>query len=108
MLTGHEVALALGLRADGDHQGFALAEAPIEVAPSFQLGHAIGAPASAKKLDDQGTEGEHIFRANQTAAGVVQSKLGSQSAGRENAILDAGGEELRDRALPDGQPVRLD
>jgi len=35
VLAGHEVALALGLRADSHHQAFVLAERAVEIAPGF-------------------------------------------------------------------------
>ena len=60
VLAGHEVALALGLRADGDHEGFALAEGAVEVAPGFEFGDAVGAPAAAEELDDEWAEGEQV------------------------------------------------
>jgi len=82
VLAGHEVALALILRADGDHQAFALAEGAVEVAPGFELGDAVRTPAATKELDDQRANGKQISRANQPAARVFQGKLGSQRAYR--------------------------
>jgi len=60
MLAGHEVALPFDLRPDGHHEPVALAESAIEVTPGFELGDAIGTPATAEELDDQGTEGKQV------------------------------------------------
>ena len=108
VLAGHEVALALGLRADGNHERFALAEGAVEVAPGFELGDAVGAPAAAEELDDQRTEGEQVFRAHQTAGSVFQGKLGGEGADGKNVLFDAGGEELGDCAFADGEAAGLD
>ena len=108
VLAGHEVALALDLRADGDHEGFALAERAVEVAPGFELGDAVRAPAAAEKLDDQGAEGEQVFAADQAAGGVVEGELGGDGADGEDAVFDAGREEVGDGALADGKAVGLD
>ena len=107
VLAGHEVVLAPGLRADRNHQGLALAELAIEIAPGFKLGDAIGAPAAAKELDDQGAEGKQVRAADQAAGGVVEGKFGGDGAGREDTIFNAGGEELLDSALADGKTVGL-
>ena len=107
MLAGHEVALPGGLRADGDHKRAALAKLAVEITPGFELRHAIGAPAPAKKLDDQRAEGEQVGRADELAVGVLEGELGSGGADGENAFFDAGGEELFDGAFADGEPVGL-
>lgn len=60
VLADHEVALAGSLRADGSEQRAGLAEASVEVAPSFELGDAVGAPAAAKEVEDEGPEGEQV------------------------------------------------
>jgi len=67
VLLGGEVGLALGFGADGDEQGAALADLAVEVAPGFKLGDAVGAPAAAEELDDQGPEGEEIAAADEVA-----------------------------------------
>ena len=108
VLAGHEVVLPLDLRADGDHEGFALTELTVEVAPGFQLGDAVGAPAATKEFDDQGAEGEHVRAADAAAGGVVEGKFGGDGADGEDAVFNAGGEELGDRALADGKAVGLD
>ena len=108
MLAGHEVALARDLRADGDHEGVALAEGAVEIAPGFELGDAIGAPAAAEELDDQRAEGEQVGGADEAAGGVFEGELGSDGADGEDFLLDAGGEELGDGAFANGEAVGLD
>jgi len=107
VLAGHEVALPLGLRADGDHEGFALAERAVEIAPGFEFGGAVGTPAAAEKLDDQGAEGEHVLTADQAAGGVVEGELGGEGADGEDFVLDARGEELGDGAFAHGEAFGL-
>jgi hypothetical protein len=107
VLAGHEVALPLDLRADGDHERFALAEGAVEVAPRFELGDAIGAPAAAEEFDDEGAECEQIGGANQAAGGVFEGELGSDGADGEDSLLDAGGEQLGDGALTHGKAIGL-
>ena len=97
-----------GLRADGDHEAFALAEGAVEVAPGFELGDAVGAPAAAEELDDEGAEGEQVGAADEAAGGVVEFEFGGDGADGENAAFNAGGEELGDGALADGQALGLD
>src|SRR5258708_4378377 len=60
VLLDGEVVLAGGLGGDGDEQGSALAELGVEVAPGFELGDAVGAPAAAKEVDDERAEGEEV------------------------------------------------
>ena len=67
MLAGHEVALALGLRADGDHERAALAQLAVEIAPGLELGDAIGAPAAAEEFDHQRAKGEQVGGADELA-----------------------------------------
>ena len=107
VLAGHEVALALGLRADGNHEAFTLAKGAVEVAPRFKLGDAVRAPAAAEELDDHGAEGEHVLAADQAACGVVELEIGGDGADGENVIFNAGGEELFDGTLADGQALGL-
>ena len=86
---------------------FALAERAVEIAPGFELGDAVGAPAAAEEFDDQRPEGEQIGRADQAAGGVFERELGGDGADGEDAVFNAGGEELGDGALADGQALGL-
>jgi len=107
VLAGHEVALTGDLRADGDHEGFALAECAVEVAPGFELGNAVGAPASAEEFDDEGAEGEQIGGADEAAGGVLEGELGGDGTDGEDLLLDAGVEEVCDGLLADGEAFGL-
>jgi len=107
MLAGHEVVLALGLGADGDHEGPVLADGSVEVAPCLQLRGAVRAPASAEELEDERTEGEHVGRADEAAGGVVQGEVRRGGADGEDLFFDAGGEEFGDGAFADGQALGL-
>ena len=86
---------------------FALAEGAVEVAPGFELGDAVGAPAAAEELDDERAEGEQVGGADEAACGVVEFELGGGGADGEDAVFNAGGEELGDGALTDGQALLL-
>lgn len=108
VLGGGEVGLALGLGRDSDHHRTALAEAGIEVAPGFELGDAIGTPAAAEEVDDEGTEGEQVGGTNDFAGEVGEGEGGGLGSDGEDAVLDAGGEELLDGALADGKALGLD
>jgi hypothetical protein len=108
VLAGGEVALALGLRGDADDQGAAFAEGGIEVAPGFELGDAVGAPAAAEEIDDEGTEGEQVGGADDAAGEIGQRERGCAGADGEDAVFTSGAEELFDGALADGEALGLD
>jgi hypothetical protein len=80
-----------------------LAEGAVEVAPGFEFGDAIGAPAAAEELDDQWAEGEQVGRADELAVRVFEGELGSDCADGQDFLFDAGGEELGDGLFADGQ-----
>src|SRR5208337_2606009 len=107
VLPGHEIVLALGLRADGYHQCAALTYLLVKVAPGFQLSDAIRTPAPAKELDHQRAEGEHVRRADEAAGRVVQGKLRSLGAYSQNPLLNPRSKELLDSAFSHRQPLRL-
>ena len=44
-----------------------LAESAVEVAPGFEFGDAVGAPAAAKEFDDERAKGEEIAGADEFA-----------------------------------------
>ena len=108
VLGGGEVALALVLGRDADDEGAAFAECGVEVAPGFELGDAVGAPAAAEEIDDEGAEGEEVGGAHDVTGEVGQGEAGCGGADGEQAIFDAGAEELFDGALTDGEAVWLD
>jgi len=108
VLAGHEVALAGDLRADGDHEAFALTEGAVEIAPGFKLGDAVGAPAAAEEFDDERTESEEVGRADEAAGGVFEFELRGEGADGKDFFFDAGSEELGDGALADGKALLLD
>ena len=93
---------------DGDHETFVLAEGAVEVAPGFELGDAIGAPAAAEELDDEGAESEEIGGTDELAGCVVEDELGGDGANGQDFFFDAGGEELFDGAFADGKALRRD
>ena len=107
VLSGSEVGLALGLGRDADDHGTALAETGVEGAPGFELGDAVGAPAAAEEVDDEGPEGEQVGGADDFAGEVGQGEAGGLSSDGEDAVFDAGSEELLDGALTDGEALRL-
>ena len=107
VLDGHEVALALDLRANCNHQDSPLAECAVEIAPRFEFSNAIGTPAAAKEFDDQRPKGEQVGAADQAAGGVLEGEVRGERADGENFLLDTGSEELLDGAFADGQTLGL-
>lgn len=67
VLADHEIALAFGLRCNRHEESAVLAEFAVEVAPGFEFGDAVGAPAAAEELEDQRAEGEEIAGADELA-----------------------------------------
>jgi len=108
VLLDGEVGLALGFRADGDEKCAALAEVSVEVAPGFELGDAVGAPAATEELDDEGAHGEEVCGADEAVGGVAELERGEGGAGGEDAVFDAGEEEFFDGAFADGEAVGWD
>src|SRR5512146_847736 len=82
-------------------------DAAIKVAPRFKLGDAIRAPATAKKLYYQRAQREHVLTADEAAGCVVQFKIGSDGADRQNAVFNARLKQLGDGALADSKPLLL-
>ena len=107
VLAGHEVALAGGLRADGDHEGITGADRTVEIAPGLKLCDTVGTPAAAEKFDDQGTKGKEIGAAHEAAGSVAEGEFWSGGPDGEDAVLNAGVEELGDGALTNGQALGL-
>src|SRR5882757_10272640 len=60
VLLEGEVVLAGGLGGDGYEEGVASSEFGLEVAPGFEFGDAVGVPAAAEEVDDEGGEGEEV------------------------------------------------
>ena len=108
VLAGGEVALALGLRGDADDEGAAFAEGGIEVAPGFELGDAVGAPAAAEEIDDERAEGEQVGGADELPEKSGRANAGARGADGEDAVLDAGAKQFFDGALADSEALRLD
>ena len=71
VLLGGEVVLAAGLGRDGDEEGSAPTNRGVEVAPEFELGDAVGIPAAAEKLDDDGTESEQVGRGDEAVVQIA-------------------------------------
>jgi hypothetical protein len=112
-----EVVLTDKLRADGDEQrtpgaGIIFPVFPhffIELLPCFELGHTVGAPAAAEEFDDDGRDGEEVFGADGLLGdGVLQREGWSGGADREDTVFDAGGKELLDGGVGDGEALWLD
>ncbi len=109
VLLGGEVVLAAVLRGDGDEDGAAGADGGVEVAPGFELGDAVGIPAAAEELEDDGAEREEVGGADEFAGlGVLEREGRGEGAGWQDAIFDAAGEELGDGLLGRGEAVGLD
>ena len=86
VLVPGEVTLADGLRRDGNDQASALAHNRIEIAPGFELGDAVRAPASAKKIQDDRADGEQVCGPYQTPRRIGQGELRHLRADGQNAV----------------------
>jgi len=107
VLAAHEVALPLGLGADGDQEAASLAKLSVEIAPGLELGNAVGTPAAAKEFNHQGPKCEQIGGADEFAGRVLEGELGGGCADGEDIFFDAGLEELCDSALTHGEALGL-
>ncbi len=106
--VGEQGEGALELRGDGDQQRAALAEGGEGGLPGFELGHAVGAPAAAEELDDERADGKQVVRADEFAGGGVrQGEAGGGGADGQDAVFDAGGEEVVDGVVGNGEPLGL-
>ena len=75
VLLEGEAVLAGGLGRDGDEESAASAEVGLELAPGLELGDAVGVPAAAEEVDDDGAEGEEIGGADGFAGeGVLEGE----------------------------------
>jgi hypothetical protein len=108
LLVGKAV-LASGLGGDADEDGTFLAEVGVEVAPGFELGDAVRVPATAEEVDDKGTEGEEIGRVDGLVGkGVFESEGRGLRPDVQDAVFDAGVEEVCGRSFGDGETLGLD
>jgi len=83
------------LGGDGDEQGVAPAEFGLEFAPGFEFGDAVGVPAAAEELDDEGAEGEEVGGTDgPLGEGVFESKGWGLDPGFQDTVFDAGVEEV--------------
>ncbi len=108
MLLDQQIILMNGLRGDCHQQCAAFAYSWVSIAPGSQLRHAIGAPASAKKIDDQRSQRQQIGGSNNAAIVVLQGEFRGNAAWWENPLLDAARKQLRNRTLAWLKPLRLD
>ena len=101
--------MARGLRRDRYEEGSAAAYLGLKFAPGLEFGDAVGAPAAAEEVDYEGAEGEEVFGANGLAGdGVLEGEGRGQRAGFEDAVFDAGGQQLRRGPLGDSEALGLD
>ena len=114
-----EVVLAGKLGGDGDEEGSMLADGGEGGLPGFELSHAVGTPAATKEADDERADGEQVGGVDELAVerdggveggggGVGEIEGRSGGADGEDAVLDAGGEEVVNGGVGDGETVRLD
>jgi len=108
VLVKHEDVLARSLRGDGDEERAAAADLGVQIAPGFEFGDAVRIPAATEEFDNERAQGEKIGRADGLACACVrqrESRCGG--AGLEDAVFDAGGEELGDGLLGEGEALGL-
>jgi hypothetical protein len=109
VLLEGEVVLAGGLGRDADEKGTHLAELGVEIAPGFELRDAVGVPAAAEEVEDEGAEGEEIRGADGLVGeGVLEGEVRSLRADAQDAVFDAGVEEVFGRSFGDGETFGLD
>ena len=108
VLLDGEVVLAGELGGDGDEEGSAVADGGEGGLPGFELGHAVGAPAATEEVDDERADAEEVGGVDELAVnGVGQSEGGGGGADREDMVFDAGGEEIADGSVGDGEALGL-
>ncbi len=109
VLLEGEVVLAGGLGGDGDEERVASAEFGLEVAPGFEFGDAVGVPAAAEEVDDEGAEGEEVGGVDGfVGAGVFEGEGRGLGADLQDAVFDAGVEEVGGGLFGDGEALGLD
>ena len=109
MLLEGEVVLAGGLGGDGNEEGAAFAELGVEVAPGFEFGDAVGVPAAAEEVDDERAEGEEVGGVDGfVGAGVFEGEGWGLGSGFQDAVFDAGVEEVGSGFFGDGETLGLD
>ena len=109
MLLEGEVVLAGGLGGYGDEEGAAFADVGVEIAPGFELGDAVGVPSSPEEVDDERTDGEEIAGGDGFAfESLFESEGWSLLSDLQDAVFDAGVEEVCSRLFGDGQALGLD
>jgi len=113
-----EVVLARELRRDGDEERALFANGGEGLLPGFELGHAVGAPAAAEEEDDEWADAEEVRGMNEArvgggfageggGGGVGEIEGGGGGADGEDAVFDAGEEEVLHRVVGDGETAGL-
>ena len=114
-----EVVLAGELGGDRDQECSLFADLGERGLPSFELGHAVGAPAASEEDDDERADGEEVRGVHQPGVGgggvgegggcgVGEVEAGGGGAVGEDAVFDAGGEEVLHGGVGDGETAGLD
>ena len=114
-----EVVLAGELGRDGDEEGTVLADGGEGCLPGFEFGHAVRTPAATEETDDERADGEQVGGVDELAVeryGGVESggggvgEIEGRSGGPdgEDAVFDAGDEEVMNGGIGDGEAVGLD
>lgn len=104
-----EVVLAGKLGGDGDEQSSSLADGREGGLPGFELGHAVGTPAAAEEVNDERADRENVGGFDELATdGVREFEGRGGRADGEDVVFDAGGEEVANGAVGDGEALGLD
>ena len=87
----------------------AAAEVHVEVAPELELGDAVGAPAAAEEVEDDGAKGEDVGEADGSLGeGVGELEQGGFCSDGNDFFFDAGGKEGGGGGFGDGEALGLD
>ena len=109
MLLQREVVLTAVLRGDRHEERAQVAKLGVQFAPAFKFRGAVRAPAAAEELNDQRAEREQVGGVDLLAGQRVgQREVRGQRADGQDAVFNAGGEEIRGMLLGDGEPFGLD
>jgi len=119
VLLGGEVVLAGELGRDADEECALFADLGKGLLPGFELGHAVGAPAASEEEDDERADAEEVrgvdeagvggsFAGEGGGCGIGEIEGGGGGAEGEDAVFDAGEEEVVDGVVGDGEAGGLD
>lgn len=117
MLLDEKVVLTRKLWGDGHEKRAVGPNLGVGGLPCLEFGDAVGAPTTAEEVDDDRAKCEEIGGSDEPGSGRVGCEQGGRGGWQSerrcygtdgaNARLDAGGEEVCDGGLGDGEALGL-